>query len=137
MTVITNFKIIQLKKRFIFFDKIIEIYLSLGLLKRRPSYRRSLHPSKRKHRTLQKMKFINFFLFLWVILPSWIRIQSGSGSTTLPVVYEVGITGLFTACLYSTYTCICMTMTSDNKYQIYDCLPGEHMCPSNNIVKDN
>jgi hypothetical protein len=65
----------------------IAIYLSLGLLKRRPSYRRSLQPSKRKHRTLQKMKFINIFVFLWVILPSWIRSQSGSGFITLPVIY--------------------------------------------------
>jgi hypothetical protein len=34
------------------------------------------------------MKFLDFFLFLWVILPSWIRIripdsESGSGSTDL------------------------------------------------------
>jgi hypothetical protein len=29
----------------------------------------------REHSALQKMKFINFFLFLWVILLSWIRIK--------------------------------------------------------------
>jgi hypothetical protein len=42
---------------------------------------------KRKHPALQKMKFINFFLCLWVIFallgPHRIRIQSGS--TTLDV----------------------------------------------------
>jgi hypothetical protein len=34
---------------------------------------------KREHPALQNMKFLNFFLHLWVILPSWIwiRIQSG------------------------------------------------------------
>ncbi len=47
----------------------IAIYLSLGLHKIRPSYRRSLQPSKEKiqHAALQKMKFINCFLFFWAI----------------------------------------------------------------------
>ena len=30
---------------------------------------------KRKHSVLKNMKILDFFLFLWVILPSWIRIQ--------------------------------------------------------------
>jgi hypothetical protein len=42
---------------------------------------------KREHPALQKMKFINFFLFLWVIFalldPDPIQIRHGSGSTTL------------------------------------------------------
>ncbi len=51
-----------------FFGSKITIYLSLGLHKRRPSYRRSLQLSKEKeHPALQNMKFLNFFLLLWVI----------------------------------------------------------------------
>jgi hypothetical protein len=70
----------------------IEIYLSLGLHKRRSSYRRRLEP-KREHPALQNMQFLYFFLFLRVILPPWIRIRIqptqinadliGSGSTIL------------------------------------------------------
>ncbi len=36
---------------------------SLGLHKGRPSYRKSLQPSKREHPTLQSMKFLNPFCF--------------------------------------------------------------------------
>jgi hypothetical protein len=46
-------------------------------------YRRSLQPSKKKHSTLQKMKFINCFLFLWAIfalLDSYPDCESGSES---------------------------------------------------------
>jgi hypothetical protein len=43
------------------------IYLSLGLQKERPSYRRSLHPSKENIQHFQNMKFLDFFLVLWVI----------------------------------------------------------------------
>jgi hypothetical protein len=63
------------------------IYLSLGLYKGRPSYRRSLQSSK------ENMKFLNFFLFLWVIFAlldqvphSATQINAdpcGSGSATL------------------------------------------------------
>ncbi len=42
----------------------IAIYLSLGLDKGRPRYRRSLQPSKQK---IQHLKKINFFLFWWAI----------------------------------------------------------------------
>jgi hypothetical protein len=45
----------------------IAIYLSLGLFKGRPSYRRSLQLPKENIQHLKKIKFINFFLFLWVI----------------------------------------------------------------------
>jgi hypothetical protein len=47
-------------------------YLSLGLHKGRTSYR-SLQPSKEN--------ILNFFLLLWVILPSWIRIQIPNPNT--------------------------------------------------------
>jgi hypothetical protein len=45
----------------------------------RPLYRRPLlqeKPSalKREHPALQNINSLNFFLFLWVIFPSWIRI---------------------------------------------------------------
>jgi hypothetical protein len=60
----------------------IAIFLSLGLHKEGPCYRRSLQPSKRTSST-SKRKFINFFLFLWVIIalldPDPDR-ESGSGS---------------------------------------------------------
>jgi hypothetical protein len=56
------------------------------------SSKENIHPTLQKIKF--KMKFINFyFLFLWVVLPSWIRIlianpdrdpiESGSGSATL------------------------------------------------------
>jgi hypothetical protein len=80
------------EKLFIFFWSKITIYLSLGLHKGRLSDKRSLKSSK-------KMKFINFSFFvghfctsgsglrIWIQIriqgPHWIRIQSGSGSTTL------------------------------------------------------
>ncbi len=81
----------KLKKVWYFFDQKIAIYLSLDLLKWRPSYRRSLQPSK-KHPSLQNMKFLNFFYFFFCTPDSgsgfrihrldWIRIQSGSVSGT-------------------------------------------------------
>ncbi len=45
----------------------IAIYLSLGLHKGRPRYRRSLQPSKENIQYLKTWKFWTFFLFLWVI----------------------------------------------------------------------
>jgi hypothetical protein len=52
-------------------------YLSLGLHKGRPGYRR--HPA------LQKMKFLNIFLLLWVIFAILdLDSEYGSGSETLP-----------------------------------------------------
>ncbi len=43
------------------------ICLSLGLHKGRPSYKRSLQLSKREHLALKNMKFLIYFLLLWVI----------------------------------------------------------------------
>jgi hypothetical protein len=61
-------KNLPLKKTLIFSPSKVAIYLvSLGL--HQPS------ALKREHPALQNMQFLNFFLFLWVILPSWI----GSG----------------------------------------------------------
>jgi hypothetical protein len=71
--------------------------VSLGLHKECPSYRWSLQLSKentQRFKTWNCSFFFSFFSrFLWVILPSWIRIrihwpdwiriQSGSGSETL------------------------------------------------------
>ncbi len=59
-------------KNFMFFDKKLHYYLSLGLHKGCPSYRRSL---KREHPALQNIKFLNFFYFCGSYLPSWIRIR--------------------------------------------------------------
>jgi hypothetical protein len=63
-------------KIIIYFLSKIAIYISLGLHKGRLSYRRSLQPSKENiHPALQNVKFLPFFLYLRVILPSWILIQ--------------------------------------------------------------
>ncbi len=53
-------KKIQLKKVIFFWSK-IEIYLFLGILKRRSRYRRSLQPSKKKI-----WNFLTFFLLLFL-----------------------------------------------------------------------
>ncbi len=65
-----------IQKLNIFWSK-IAIYLSLGLHKGRPSYRRSLQPSKEK---IQHFKTWNFSLFFFnfrgsFCSPSWIRIR--------------------------------------------------------------
>ncbi len=57
----------------IFFS--IKIYLSPGLHKGRPSYRRSLQPSKENIQHFKTWKFFTFFYFCVSFLPSWIRIQ--------------------------------------------------------------
>ena len=46
-------------------DQKLQLYLSLGLHKGRPSYKRSLQLSIEKHPALQNIKY--FFLLLWVI----------------------------------------------------------------------
>jgi hypothetical protein len=45
------------------------IYLSLGLHKGRPSYRRSLQPSKVNIQHFKRWKFCSFFNFFFVIFP--------------------------------------------------------------------
>jgi hypothetical protein len=53
--------------RIFFWSKIV-IYLSLGLLKRTSKLQEKPSALKREHSALLKnMKFINFFLFLWVV----------------------------------------------------------------------
>ncbi len=47
----------------------------IGLHDGRPSYRRSLLPSKENIQYLKNMKFLHFFLLCWSVLPSWIRIH--------------------------------------------------------------
>ncbi len=54
------------EKIFFSWSKIASYYLSRDLHKGHPSYRRSLQPSKDN---IKNMKFIPFFLFLWVIFP--------------------------------------------------------------------
>jgi hypothetical protein len=59
---------------YIFVSK-IAIYLSLGLHKERPSYKRSLNSAlKREHPALQDMKFLNFFM------GHFCSVGSGAGS---------------------------------------------------------
>ncbi len=54
----------------------IAIYLSLGLHKGRPSYRRSLQFSKENIQHFKRWKFCPFFYFFGSFLPSWIRISN-------------------------------------------------------------
>ncbi len=71
----------------------IAMYLSLGLHKGRPSYRRSLPPSKKNIQHFKTWTFLIFYLFFGSFLPSWIRIQptsiqcgSGSSNWSCPLV---------------------------------------------------
>jgi hypothetical protein len=65
---------LQLKKFILFWW--FAIYLSLGLHKGCPSYRRSLQPSKEKIQHFKRWKFCPFFFFLGHFCPP----GSGSGS---------------------------------------------------------
>ncbi len=67
-----NFLKIAGGKKLYFYWSKIAIYLSIGLLKGRPSYRRNLNPSKRTSSTFQNLKFLHF---CESFLPSWIRIR--------------------------------------------------------------
>jgi hypothetical protein len=51
----------------LFFWSKIGIYLSLGLHKGRPSFRRSLQPSKENIQHFKTWNLLTFFIFLWVI----------------------------------------------------------------------
>ncbi len=55
---------LQLKNLFIFLGSKIAIYVSLGLHKGRPSYKRNLQPSKEN---IHQLKTWNFFTFLSVL----------------------------------------------------------------------
>ncbi len=57
------------KKKFVF------VYLSLGLHKGRPSYKRSLHLSKENIQHFITWNFLIFFYFSGLFLSSWIRIR--------------------------------------------------------------
>jgi hypothetical protein len=64
----------------------IKFYLFLGLHKGHPSYKRSLQLSKENIQHFKNMKFINFFLLMWVIfalLDPDPDSECGSGSTDL------------------------------------------------------
>ncbi len=81
----------------IFFNTKLAIYLFLGLYKGRPSYRKRLKPSKENNQHFKKWNLLTFFNFSGYFFsprsgsglririqgPHWLRIQSGSGSTTL------------------------------------------------------
>jgi hypothetical protein len=86
---------------FIFLKSKTAIYLSLGLHKVCPSYRRSLQFSKEAIQHFKTLTFTNYcllgsFLPSWIRIhrPDWIRIQSGSGSTTLKGTNAVEITAV-------------------------------------------
>ncbi len=85
-------KFTAVKNFILFFLSKTTSYLSLGLHKRRPSYRRSLQLSKKNNPVLQIIKFLNFSqVIIFALLdpdlepltrPDWNRIQFGSGCAT-------------------------------------------------------
>ena len=84
-----NWKKITAEKKFIFFGSKTAIYLSLGLHKVCPSYRRSLQFSKEAIQHFKTWTFTNYCLRLWVIfalLDSDPDSEYGSGSTD-PIEY--------------------------------------------------
>ncbi len=72
----------QLKKNTFFLSK-TAIYLSLGLHKVCPSYRRSLQLSKEAIQRFKTWTFTNFFLLLWVIFALLLRLRFLSRFSTL------------------------------------------------------
>jgi hypothetical protein len=79
-------KILAAEKKINIFGSKIAIHLSLGLHKGRHSYRISLQPSIENIQHFKNMKFLNFFLFLWVtfgLLDQDPDSESRSGSTDL------------------------------------------------------
>ncbi len=86
-----NCKYYTAEKYLPFLIKKIASYFSLGLHVGRSSYRRSLQPSKANKWHFQTLKFLTFFVFLWVfftllVLDQAAQHQCGSGSTTLPKI---------------------------------------------------
>ncbi len=81
-----------MKKLLFFYLQKMHIYLSLGLNKGRPCYRRSLQPRKDKIQSRNsKYEISTLFSFLWVriqIQPTKIKADlCGAGSETLPAPY--------------------------------------------------
>ncbi len=71
------------EKKFVFFWSKIAFYLSLGFRNGRPSYRRSLQPSKENIQHFRKWNLLTFFLFLcaiFALLDPDLDCESGSGS---------------------------------------------------------
>jgi hypothetical protein len=68
-------KKITAEKKLNLFGSKTTIYLSLGLHKERPSYRRILQISKENIQQLQNKIFFIFKYFCGSFLPSWIRIR--------------------------------------------------------------
>ncbi len=78
----------------IFFWSKLAIYLSLGIIKERPSYRRSLRPSKENIQPF-KWNFVTFLFFLWVIFalldpdPIRMRIRTFKLQIRHPIRHEI------------------------------------------------
>ncbi len=76
-----NWTKLQLKKKILVGSK-ATIYLSLGLHKERPSYRRSLQLSTEAIQHFKTWTFTIFFYFCGSFLPSWTRIRNPAVSDT-------------------------------------------------------
>ncbi len=70
-----NWKKFTAEKKLNFFGSKPTIYLSLGLHKGRPSYKRSIQLSKENNQHFKTWSIFIFFYFCGSFLPSWIRIQ--------------------------------------------------------------
>ncbi len=90
--------------------KKIAIYLSLGLHKGRPSYRKSRQPSKENIQYLKTWHFLIFFCFCgsflssWIRIrihwPDWIQIQLGSGSRIRTTAFYTPLVTLLSIFLF-------------------------------------
>ncbi len=82
-----NWKIFTAENKFgtYFLWSKIAIYLSLDLHKGRPSYRRSLKPSKENIQHFKTWNFLNFFYFCVSFgNPGWIRIRNTGSQLSRP-----------------------------------------------------
>jgi hypothetical protein len=102
-------------QKFIFFDKNIAIYLSLGLHKGRPSHRRSLQLSKENFQNFKTWNFLNFFYFCGSPPPQlnpeliWIRIRNSAVNKSIDVARCTG-----TGTLYQGYWTLAMLFYQNN-----------------------
>jgi hypothetical protein len=90
---------------------------------------------KRENPALQSMKFLNFFLFLWVILPSWIRIRTPDPLTWLnpdpdpkhcmsPLVKCMDLLEIQTFVCYLLYGYVVFSVLVETASKAFILLPG-------------
>ncbi len=100
-----NWKKLQLKKNTFFITKNYNLpYLSLGLHRERPGYKRNLQFSKENIQHFKTWNFLICFYFSWSFLPSWIRIRHPASYQTHNRIFVIKIKGwTFYTVPYITY----------------------------------